>query len=171
MKDLPVRRGMVLESGECVGDPWAGAEDECFAVKGAFGRLNAITAFDGVPARHAASGGDRGPQTLCLPQAELRCIALASHSPPRARNSLPRPLQNRKPGSVIASGGHPVAHVGYDAGWLHRRLSGGNLHFRGPAASHAYLQKPIHRRYAASVFGPEIPVSAKWHENVEPRGT
>ena len=59
---------MVLESGECVGDPWAGAEDECFAVKGAFGRLNAITAFDGVPARHAASGGDRGPQTLCLPK-------------------------------------------------------------------------------------------------------
>ena len=68
MKDLPVRRGMVLESGECVGDPWAGAEDERFAVKGAFGRLNAITAFGGVPARHAASGGDRGPQTLCLPK-------------------------------------------------------------------------------------------------------
>ncbi len=66
MKDLPVRRGMALESGKYVGDPWAGAEDECFAVKGAFGRLNAITAFGGMPAGHTASGGDRGSQTLCL---------------------------------------------------------------------------------------------------------
>ena len=34
MKDLPVRRGMALESGEWVANPWAGAEKACLHLVG-----------------------------------------------------------------------------------------------------------------------------------------